>query len=378
MDDGPTKPMRGRYARQEVLPGFGPESTVRLGGAHAAIVGVGALGTVSAELLARAGVGRLTLIDRDTVEATNLQRQTLFSEAHAARGEAKATAAAEALGRINSGIIIHAHTSDFTHANAERLLGLDGSGSGGAPTPDVLIDGTDNFETRFLLNDLSVKHAVPYVYAGAVGTRGMLMTVLPAGGGSSPWEADASVGAGPCLRCVLGDAPPTGSSETCDTAGVLGPVTAATASFQAVEAIKVLLGRFDLLRRHLLAFDPWRTEFSRVDAGPAARSAGCACCGERRFEHLQGGHARDVVVLCGRDDARGAVQLAPTGACDLATLAASLERAGHGPVQHTAVFVRAQLASERAQLTVFADGRTVVHGTNDPARARSIQARFVG
>lgn len=368
-----------RYARQEALPGFGLESTAILRGAHAAIVGVGALGTVSAELLTRAGVGIVTLIDRDTVEITNLQRQTLFTEAHAERGEPKAIAAAESLRAISSSTTVRPSVADFAPDNAEALLGLARACDGLGPRcPDVLIDGSDNFETRFLLNDVAVKHGIPFVYAGAIGTEGMLTTVLPAGDPSKPWNADALIGASPCLRCTLGEAPASGVTETCETAGVLGPVTAATASFQAVEALKVMLGRFDLLRRHLLVFDPWHTRFSRIDASEAGRSASCPCCGQRRFEYLGGVHARNAVVLCGRDDERGAVQLAPTKPCDLRALAASLVRAGHGPVQTTDVFVRTSLSGEGVQITVFADGRTVVKGTNVPSRARSLHDRYVG
>jgi adenylyltransferase/sulfurtransferase len=235
------------------------------------------------------------------------------------------------------------------------------------------------------------------------------MTVLPAGHADASW-AEA---AGPCLRCVLGDAPAPGESETCDTAGVLGPVTSAVASFQAVEALKVLLGRFDKLRRHLLAFDPWNTEFARVDAGPSRQSPRCPCCAERRFEHLDGATMRETTVLCGSGE-RGAVQLRGGGRANPADLAKRFRNAGLVDVRATPIFARAVIAASAAaqdgpapirgdgksdpskrpdadahpadddpahadiELTVFADGRAIFRGLGDAARAKALYARFVG
>ncbi len=235
-----------------LLPGVGEAGQRRLGGAHAVVVGCGALGTVSGQLLVRAGVGHVTLVDRDVVERTNLQRQFLFTEADADAGRPKALAAAERLVEANPTVRVRPLVRDVTAANAESLLSIPD-----APRADVLVDGTDSFETRLLLNDLAVKHGLPLVYGGAVATRGMLATILPAAPGA-PWEP------GPCLRCLFDAAPPPGASATCDTAGVLGPVTSAVAALQAAEALKVLLGAWERVDRCLTVIDQWTGEHPRV------------------------------------------------------------------------------------------------------------------
>jgi len=399
-----TGPAR-RYARQTILPDFGAESVDRLGSAHAAVVGAGALGSMSSQLLARAGVGTITLIDRDVVDWTNLQRQVLYTEADAEAGVAKATAAAAALRAINSSIAVRAFASEAEYGSIERLLELGESSHGVEGTEsepergddsipaiesaggvDVIVDGTDNFETRMLLNDVAVKHGVPLVHGGAIGTRGMVMTVLPAGNGErGPYAGHE----GPCLRCVLGDEAGFEGVETCDTAGVLGSVTAAVASFQATETLKILLGRFEKLRRHLLVFDPWETEFARIDAGPGRQSSACACCGDRRFEHLEGRHAREATRLCGSAEGGGAVQLRGRGAVDLSEVARRFRAAGLAGVAGNAVFVRGRVEERSAgdrkdgsgpravEVTVFADGRAIFRGLNEPDRARALYARYV-
>ena len=219
-----------RYHRQTLLPDFGNEGQARLSSSHALVVGCGALGCAAADTLTRAGVGRLTIVDRDVVELTNLQRQVLFDESDAAEGLPKAEAARRRLAAINSCVTIHALVQDFNHRTAPRIAGL----AGAAPTPpDVILDGTDNFETRLVINDLAVKHGIPYVYAGAVGTKGMQMTVLPPALGGGP----------PCLRCLVDRPPAPGVLPTCDTAGVLGPVISIVSGVQAAEALKILVGR---------------------------------------------------------------------------------------------------------------------------------------
>lgn len=340
-----------------LLPGIGEDGQRRLLASHAAVVGCGALGTVAAELLVRAGVGRVTLIDRDIVEWTNLQRQTLFEEADARDGTPKAVAAAARLGRINSGVRIEAHVADFNSGNAERLLELDVRG-GSAARPGVLIDGTDNFQTRYLLNDVAVKHGVAYVYGGAVGTHGMQMTVLP------------RVSA--CLRCVFPEAPAPGSMPTCDTAGVLASATGIVANVQAAEAIKLLLGRQDLIAPTLLEFDLWQNRRRRIDLS-SARDPGCPCCVQGRFEHLEAA-AAGTVTLCGT----ASVQVLPAGAGMVALDVLEERLRPHGETSRTRHLLRAQLKSEGAELTVFRDGRAIVKGTSDPARARALYARFVG
>ncbi len=361
---GPKGELR-RYHRQMLLPGIGEEGQRRLLGSHAAIIGCGALGTVAAEVLVRAGVGRVALIDRDIVEWTNLQRQTLYDEADAREGTPKAVAAAARLARVNSAVRIDAHVADFNSGNAERLLNLDGRGVAGVgPWPGVLLDGTDNFETRYLINDIAVKHGVPYVYGGAVGTRGMQMTVLPGGGG------------GACMRCVFPEVPAAGSTPTCDTAGVLASATGIIANVQAAEAIKVLLGREELIAPTLLEFDLWTNFRRRLDLSKA-RDAACVCCGARRFEFLEAS-VSGTVSICGS----ASVQVLPgasagaRGGVELDALAERLVK--HGQVQRTPHLIRVKLEAEGLEMTVFRDGRAIVKGTTDLMRARAMYARFVG
>lgn len=362
VNETPSEPSGlNRYHRQMLLPGIGEDGQRRLLASHAAIVGCGALGTVAAEALARAGVGRLTLIDRDIVEWTNLQRQTLFDEVDAREGTPKAVAAAARLARINSDLRIEPHVADFNSENAERLLQFDERSGRSAVRPGVLIDGTDNFETRYLLNDVAVKRGVPYVYGGAVGTRGMQMTVLP--------------GISACMRCVFPQAPAPGSMPTCDTAGVLAGATGIVANVQATEAIKILIGRSDLIAPTLLEFDLWSNHRRRLDLS-GARDPACPCCGLRKFEHLET-IAAGTVTLCGSQS----VQVLPAGGSASAAIGLDVleERLRpHGETARTPHLLRARLRSEGAELTVFRDGRAIVKGTSDPTRARALYARFIG
>ena len=342
-----------RYHRQTLLPDIGEAGQARLGSSHAVVIGCGALGCTVADLLARAGVGSLTLIDRDLVEETNLQRQVLFDQRHADKRTPKAAAASERITEINPSVRTRPVIADFSPINAETIAVGGDSGS-----PGVLIDGTDNYETRFLINDLAVKHGVPYVYAGAVATRATTMTVVP--------------GETPCLRCLFGGPPPAGSQPTCDTAGVLGPMISMVSGIQAAEAMKVLIGRRDLLRPTLLEFDPWNNTRREIPL-EGQRDPACVCCGARTFEHLDGA-GREPVALCGRD----AVQVTPAGAgrVDLTALAGRLT--AHGAFETTRYLVRGRLAESGLGLTVFGDGRAIVDGTADPARAKAIYARYIG
>jgi adenylyltransferase/sulfurtransferase len=350
--------MVDRHHRQRLVAGFGEAGQARLAGSHALIVGCGALGCVVADWLARAGVGRLTLVDRDVVELGNLQRQTLFDEADARAGTPKAHAAAARIGAIDRGVRTQAEATDFTGVNAARIA-LEGP----LGRADVLVDGTDNFETRFLLNDLAVRCGIPFVHGGVVGTRGTALTVLP--------------GASACLRCLFEGPPPAGTQESCETAGVLGAMVGVIASIQAMEAMKLLAGRADLVRRTLIAIDGWTNTLREVDL-TGARDPGCPCCGLGRFEWLE--RPSGPVVLCGR----GAVQVSAAGAgrVDLAALAARL--GAHGSFEATRFLVRGALAGEMGEgggsvvLSVFPDGRAIVQGVTDPARARSIYAKYVG
>ncbi len=348
--------MPTRYHRQQILPGVGEQGQRRLAETHAAVVGLGALGCAIADHLARAGVGTLTLIDRDLVDHTNLQRQCLYTERDAAEGLPKAEAARRRLAAVNSEITLHAHIADLTPANADGLLG----------SPNILLDGTDNFETRYLLNDIAVRDSIPLVYGGVVATRGMQMTIRP--------------GQTPCLRCLFEDPPAPGTQPTCDTAGVLGPVVAIVAACQAADALRCALGQGDQIAPTLLEFDLWQGQRRRVDLANARR-ADCPCCGLRRFPFLEAGAGSTTLSLCGQR----AVQIQPAvgaGPVDLGVLAERLAAAG--AVDARPFMVRFVVPGERAEgggnvvLTVFRDARAIVTGTSQPERARSLYARFVG
>lgn len=358
-----------RYARQTLLPGIGAEGQQRLAEATALVLGCGALGSVAAELLARAGVGRLVIVDRDVVELTNLHRQVLYDEHDVADALPKAEAARRRLERVNSGIEIEAVVDDVDAANIERL----------AAGADVLVDGLDNFETRYLANDVAVKHGIPYIYAGAVGTAGMAYAILPhTSTRASPWERGAGGRAAtPCLRCLFAEMPAPGTVATCETAGVLGPVTALIASFEATEALKVLTRSFDRVCRTLLEVDLWDGTFRQLDVTRAYDASDCICCRHSRFEFLDGARGAGASVLCGAD----AVQLRPAhGAApvDLAAVAARLGR--HGTVASSAYMLRAAVTDNgRAyELTLFPDGRAIVKGTRETSVARGIYAKHVG
>lgn len=355
-----------RYHRQMLLADFGEEGQQRLLASRALLVGCGALGSVISELLIRAGVGSLRIVDRDVVDITNLHRQTLFDESDAERGDPKAIAAARRLAAINSDVTVESIVADFNAENASELA--DGC--------DVIVDGTDNFETRFLLNDLSVKQALPYVYGGAVGMSGATCVILPrTSGADTAWEQAGL--AGPCLRCLYEQAPPPGTTPTCDTVGVLGPVAWVVASYQATESIKVLSGMWPRVSRDLLTLDLAANTHQRI-ALSTALDDDCPCCVNRQFEHLEGAAGSSTVKLCGRN----AVQIMPSRRPDRAIDLAELEPrlAGHGSVQHNEFLLRADLndAGHDYRLTLFTDGRAVVQGTEEPSVAKAIYARYVG
>jgi adenylyltransferase/sulfurtransferase len=337
-----------RYHRQALLPQVGLHGQARLAGSRALLVGCGALGTTIADQLVRAGVGHLTIVDRDVVELTNLQRQTLFDERDVAGQTPKAVAAVARLAAVNSTVELCAAVTDVHAGNVEELV------RGGF---DVVLDGTDNVATRYLINDACVKRGVPWVYGAAVGVEGRVMGVRP--------------GATSCLRCVFPEPPAAAELPTCDTAGVLGMGAGIVGAYQAVEAVRLLTGQGGggaLLR---LEFWPARTRVIDVEE----RRADCACCAGRRFEFLER-PADSAVTLCGR----GAMQVRPAGRVelDLGRLAERLA-AGAGDVARTAYFVRCQLRDPAGVgLTVFADGRAIVQGVDDAGRARAIYARFVG
>ena len=349
-----------RFHRQMLVPAIGVDGQRKLAAAHVAVVGCGALGCTIADILCRAGVGRMTIVDRDVVEATNLQRQTLYTEADAAAGTPKAEAAAARLRAINSRCRVFAEASDLKAENAESLLGME------ADRPAAVLDGTDNFGTRYLLNDVCVQHGVPLVYGGAVGTGGAQFTVIP--------------GRTPCLRCLFPDPPAPGASPTCDTAGILASVSITVAALQALDAIKLIVAGPEAIPTRLQSLDLWSGREHRLEVGDQRR-ADCTCCGRREFEYLRGNHEGDSRTLCGR----GAVQVMPAEGgveVDLVRLAERLRP--HGDVVVGESHVRAAIAQNtggfgsKLDLTVFRDGRAIVGGVTDATLARSIYARYVG
>ncbi len=318
---------------------LGREGQRKLGASRALVVGCGALGTHTAELLLRAGVENLTLVDRDLVEETNLHRVALFTPDDV--GRPKAEAAADALRRIALHAAITAHVAHLDPHLAETLV----------PNTDVVLDGLDNLEARYLINDACVKHGVPWVYTAVLATHGMTMPILPE--------------QGPCLRCLFPDPPPPGAIPTCAEAGILGPVPAALAAVQATTAIQLLTRSPDLARGRLVRLDLWagRAETTRVE-----RAVDCPCCGKRRFEFLA--RPSRTSVLCG-----DGVQVLPRtrGDLDLDGLAARLAPLGKVRVQGRVLVV----SIEDAQLTVFPDGRALVKGVSDPDRAQTLYDRYI-
>lgn len=339
-------PAMDRYARQSLVREIGRAGQEAIGRARVAIVGIGALGCQEAALLARAGIGTLRLIDRDFVELTNLQRQILYTEQDAAAALPKAEAARAHLQAANGDIAIEAVAEDLEPANAQRHLG----------DVDLVVDGSDNFEVRYLVNDFCVKTGKPWVYAAAVGATGLLMPVIP--------------GTTPCLRCLFEEPPGAGSADTCDTVGVLGPNTSTVASLAAMEALKIAAGRLDAVRRGLLQLDLWENDLRAVAID--APRADCPCCGKRRFPYLDPRTASVTTSLCGRD----AVQVKPAAskAFDFAAVAKRLAAAL--PVEDNGYLLR--FTADGCQISLFRDGRAIVKGTADPAAARALYARTVG
>lgn len=340
-------PIDLRYSRQVLFQEIGEDGQRRLGSGSALVVGCGALGCTIAEHLVRAGVGNVRIVDRDLVERTNLQRQTLFDESDASALLPKAEAAAARLRAVNSGIAIEGIVADLTPDTIDGLT----KGAG------IVVDGTDNFETRFLLNDWSVREGVPWIYGAAVGSYGVTMTVRP--------------GEGPCLTCVFESAPPAGSSPTCDTAGILAPIAAIIGSLEALEAIKYLAGRQSRMSDALTVIDVWDGRFDRMKIARRTEPP-CTTCVERRFPYLAGEGASRSATLCGRNSVQ--VSAPPGTRLDLAALAARLAAAG--PVEKNRFLVRVKV--EEFELTVFGDGRAIVSGTKEADRARAVYARYVG
>ncbi len=332
-----------RYSRQVLFAGIGQEGQRRLLESSVAIVGCGATGSALASLLARSGVGRLRIIDRDYVESSNLQRQTLFDEADAAQSLPKAIAAYRKIASFNSQIVVEPHVSDLIPENTEKLLG----------GVQLILDGTDNFATRYLVNDYAVKNSVPWIYAAAVHSYAITMNIVP--------------GETACLSCIFPESP-SGVVETCETAGILNSAVNLAASIAAAEAIKLLVGEKRQLRRTLLSYDLWRNERAEVSAGTPRLD--CRTCGQRKFVHLAG-EGCPHITLCGRNSVQIHERDRPI---DLGHMSECLKP--HGNVRHNEFVLK--FWKEPFEMTLFPDGRAIIKGTTDTAVARSLYARYVG
>jgi molybdopterin/thiamine biosynthesis adenylyltransferase len=332
-----------RYSRQVLYPGIGVYGQRLLAQSHVAVVGCGATGAAAASLLARAGVGTLTLVDRDIVEESNLQRQVLFDEADARESLPKAEAARRKIVQFNSRIEVRAHVADLVPSNIHALLG----------EAAILLDGTDNFATRYLLNDYAVQQGRPWIYAAAVGAYAATMNILP--------------GETACLACLF-PKPPAGMVETCDTAGILNTAVNFAASVEVTEALKFLVGARDKMRRTLLGRDLWSNDQAEISA--AAGRAQCTVCQLRDFAHLRGEH-QPQITLCGRNSVQIHEHHRPV---DFAEMQRRLEP--HGKVNFNQLLLRFERGDYT--VTVFADGRALVQGTTDVTLARSLYARFIG
>lgn len=332
-----------RYSRQALFRGIGPEGQEKLLGGHVAVVGVGATGAAAAGLLTRAGVGTVTLIDRDFVEESNLQRQVLFDEADAREALPKAEAARRKITAFNSEITVRAHIADLVPANIHDLL------AGAA----IILDATDNFETRYLLNDYAVEQGKPWIYAAAVGAYAVTMNIVP--------------GETACLACIFPE-PPGGTVETCDTAGILNSAVNLAASIEVTEAIKWLVGAHDRMRRTLLSCDLWLNEWTEIAA--QFPRPDCTVCARRDFAHLRG-EGKPHITLCGRNSVQIHEHERPV---DLAEMEQRLRP--HGTIRRNDLLLR----FERGEMVMilFADGRAIIQGTSDIAVARTLYARFVG
>ena len=335
-----------RYSRQILFREIGRIGQEELLRSRVCLIGCGALGAAHAEMLARAGVGRLKIVDRDFVEFTNLQRQTLFSEADARERLPKAIAAQKRIAAINSEIEVEPIVADVNNSNVESLI----------KNCDLVLDGTDNFQVRYLINDACVKMNTPWIYGAAVSGYGAAMTIIPH--------------RTPCLRCIFEEMPDAGSAPTCDTAGVIMPIIAIVSAVQVAEALKILTGNFDDLHKSLMQFDVWQNDWRKIKLG--APDADCETCGKGNYEFLDAAFAEFSAVLCGRN----AVQIAPPKSVnlDLKMLAERLQ--SFAEVKQNEYLLR--LNVEDFEVTIFRDGRAIIRGTDDVSKARAIYAKYIG
>ncbi|MFQ5740440.1 MAG: ThiF family adenylyltransferase [Acidobacteriota bacterium] len=337
--------MADRYSRQILFPGIGRLGQERILNSRVTVVGCGALGTVGAEMLVRGGVGEVVLVDRDFVEPSNLQRQTLFTESDADQGIPKAIAAQKALVAINSEIDVQSRVSDLTFENVDEIC----SGS------NVLVDATDNFEARYLMNDYAFKNGIPWVYGACVGSYGTAFAFQP--------------GRTPCLQCLFRDPPASGSADTCETAGILAPVAHMVASYQVAQVLKILVGEHS--NERLFQIDVWEESWREISLAGTADSE-CRCCGRREFRFLEGRESDRLIRLCGRN----AIQVSPgrSTRLDFHQLSERLQPSARAAFNE--YMMRIQVVGY--DIALFPDGRCIIKGTDDPARARGVYARYIG
>ena len=334
-----------RYSRQELFPGIGREGQKRLGECRVTLIGCGALGSHIAQHLVRAGVGALRLCDRDYVELNNLQRQVLFDEDDVDQHLPKVVAATAKLERINSQVSLDPRVVDVSASNVLDLI----------RDSDLVLDGTDNFVTRFLLNDACLQAGTPWVYGGCVGSHGMVLPIIP--------------GETPCFACFLPELPDPGTAATCDTAGVLGPAIGVVSALQCSEALKLLVGARDRMLEGLLTVDLWRNDYRSLRL---ARNPQCDACGHGNYRYLHSEIEELASVLCGRN----AVQISPARAAQLDLDPIATRLSSHGEVLQNAYLLR--FTQPDLELTLFPDGRAVIKGTDDPAKARAHYTKYVG
>lgn len=342
--------MSDRYRKQVLFDGIGAAGQARLLEARVALIGCGALGSAIAQQLARAGVGMLRLIDRDFVDLSNLQRQVLYDEQDVAERLPKVVAAARKLEKVNSEISIEPQLVDVTW---ENILGL-------IQDVDLIIDGTDNFEIRFLINDAAVEQQTPWIHAGCIGSHGQVMTIIP--------------GSGPCLRCLMPEIPDPGSTETCDTAGVLSPAIQVVASLQVVDALKFLTGQADLISRSLTIVDVWEGTLRKLDVSKLNQDGTCPCCSGGDRVWLRGDQGSQTTVLCGRN----AVQISPPVAMSLTFKQLEERLNGAGAVRNNSFLLIFQPNESEHEFTIFPNGRAIISGTEDLSEARHLYSRYLG
>ena len=341
--------MHPRYRKQALFSGLGEAGQNRLEQSRAVLIGCGALGSVIAQTLVRAGVGFLRIVDRDFVDLSNLQRQVLYDEQDVAERLPKVIAARKKLTAINSEVTIEAHVADVSWTNIRSLV--EGC--------ELILDGTDNFEIRYLINDVSLETGIPWVNGGCIGAHGQVMPIFP--------------GKTPCLRCLMSEIPEPGSTETCDTAGVIGPAVNVIASLQSVEALKILSGKPELAEPVLTVVDVWEGTWRRLKLSDSMRDSCPACSrGERLW--LGGKRGAQSVVLCGRNS----VQIAPGERLRFTLADMSSRLTGHGTVRVTPFLLIYRPDSSDIEITLFADGRAIISGTSDPVRAKSLYAQYIG